>query len=91
MRKSTKVSRGSVSCAIWIISHSVASCELAASTWKAFSHCSEIRLHPNGKWLYVGNRGHDSIAVYGVDPRTGHLSLVRIEPSGGACPRERRN
>ena len=30
-------------------------------TWKANSHCSEIRLPPSGKFLYVGNRGHESI------------------------------
>ena len=56
-------------------------------TWKANSHCSEIRLHPNGRWLYVGNRGHDSIAVFAVDQISGALSLVKTEPSGGACPR----
>ena len=30
------------------------------------SHASEIRVHPSGRWLYVANRGHDSIAVYAV-------------------------
>ncbi len=28
---------------------------------------SEIARHPNGRWLYVGNRGHDSIAWYTID------------------------
>jgi len=30
------------------------------------SHASEIRIHPNGHWLLVANRGHDSIACYRV-------------------------
>lgn len=55
--------------------------------WKAASHSSEIRLHPNGRYLYIGNRGHDSIAVYAVDQTTGELELAEIVPSGGECPR----
>jgi 6-phosphogluconolactonase len=48
---------------------------------------AEIALHPNGKFLYGSNRGHDSIAVFAVAGGTGALSLVEIVPSGGACPR----
>mmetsp|Transcript_24121 Transcript_24121/g.29226 ORF Transcript_24121/g.29226 Transcript_24121/m.29226 type:complete len:420 (-) Transcript_24121:89-1348(-) len=55
--------------------------------WKAHSHCSEIRLHPTGKFLYVGNRGHDSLAVFAVDQQNGHLALVDLPSSGGKCPR----
>jgi 6-phosphogluconolactonase len=55
--------------------------------WKAASHSSEIRLHPNGRYLYVGNRGHDSICVLAIDEVDGSLSLVEIHPSGGRCPR----
>jgi serine/threonine-protein kinase len=29
--------------------------------------CAEIKLHPNGRSLYVSNRGHDSIAVFTLD------------------------
>jgi 6-phosphogluconolactonase len=55
--------------------------------WKAASHSSEIRMHPNGKFFVVGNRGHDSIAVYAVHPNTGAATLCEITPSGGECPR----
>lgn len=55
--------------------------------WKAASHSSEIRLHPSGRFLYVGNRGHDSIACYAIDPAAGTLTLTGICPSGGKCPR----
>lgn len=55
--------------------------------WKASSHSSEIRLHPSGKFLYIGNRGHDSIAVFAVDPTSGALAAVEVKGSGGKCPR----
>ena len=42
--------------------------------WKAASHSSEIRLHPNGRYLYVGNRGHDSICVLAIDDVDGGVS-----------------
>ncbi len=56
--------------------------------WKAASHSSELRLRPDGRFLYVGNRGHDSIAIYEVDESAGGvLRLVSIASCGGACPR----
>ena len=56
--------------------------------WKAASHSSELRLRPDGRFLYVGNRGHDSIAIYAVDEAAGGtLTLVDIASCGGACPR----
>src|SRR5262249_7975171 len=29
--------------------------------------CAEIRIHPSGKFLYVSNRGHDSIACFALN------------------------
>mmetsp|Transcript_38796 Transcript_38796/g.91631 ORF Transcript_38796/g.91631 Transcript_38796/m.91631 type:complete len:431 (+) Transcript_38796:119-1411(+) len=56
--------------------------------WKAASHCSEIRIHPSGRLLFVGNRGHDSLAVFKIDERKGgELTLACIQPSNGECPR----
>ncbi len=51
--------------------------------------CAEIRLHPNGRVLYASNRGHDSLAVFAVDPDSGRLSSVPLElvPTGGEHPR----
>ena len=50
---------------------------------------AEVRVHPNGKFLYGSNRGHDSIAVFGVDAATGRLSAAPLEivPCGGKNPR----
>jgi len=48
---------------------------------------AEIRVHPNGKFLYASNRGHDSVAVYGVDPASGALRLIEHETAGIKTPR----
>jgi 6-phosphogluconolactonase len=48
---------------------------------------AEIRLHPNGRFAYVSNRGHDSIAVFARDPAAGTLRIVEIVPCGGKHPR----
>jgi 6-phosphogluconolactonase len=37
---------------------------------------AEIAVHQNGKFLYASNRGHDSIAIFGIDSATGKLSAV---------------
>jgi 6-phosphogluconolactonase len=36
--------------------------------------CSQIHLTPSGRFLYVGNRGHNSIAGFRVAPDTGLLT-----------------
>jgi 6-phosphogluconolactonase len=34
---------------------------------------ADIHVHPSGKFLYGSNRGHNSIAVFTIDPKTGAL------------------
>jgi 6-phosphogluconolactonase len=48
---------------------------------------AEIRVHPNGRFLYGSNRTHDSLAVFAIAADTGLLSLVEIVPTGGQNPR----
>lgn len=48
---------------------------------------AEIRVHPNGRFAYGSNRGHDSIAVFAIDQTSGRLSMVEVIPSGGKTPR----
>lgn len=47
---------------------------------------AEIHLHPTGKWLYVSNRGHNSLAVYDV-AADGSLSRRAVVPVGVKTPR----
>ncbi|MDR2485234.1 MAG: lactonase family protein [Treponema sp.] len=46
-----------------------------------------IKIGPDGRFLYVSNRGHDSIAVYKVSDRGG-LEFLQTLPSGGKIPRD---
>ena len=55
--------------------------------FKGTSHTAEVQVHPSGKFLYGSNRGHDSIAIFTIDPSTGKLSTVGIEPTQGKNPR----
>ena len=41
---------------------------------------AEIRVSPNGRFLYASNRGHNSIACYTVDRVTGAVSLTACTP-----------
>ncbi|HEY0710990.1 MAG TPA: lactonase family protein [Polyangia bacterium] len=47
----------------------------------------DIQIHPNGRWLYMSNRAHDSIAVFEVADRGRTLRLVTRTPCGGQTPR----
>jgi 6-phosphogluconolactonase len=51
------------------------------------STCAEIQVSPSGALLYGSNRGHDSIAIYRIDQRTGRLTYVAHEPTQGKTPR----
>ncbi len=48
---------------------------------------AEIEVHPNGRFLYASNRGHDSLVVFEVTPRTGALRAAGHGPTGGKTPR----
>jgi len=44
--------------------------------YTARNTCSQIHLTASGKFLYVANRGHNSIAGFAVDATTGHLTSI---------------
>jgi 6-phosphogluconolactonase len=44
--------------------------------YTARNTCSQIHLTPSGRFLYVGNRGHNSIAGFAVDTASGQLTAV---------------
>jgi 6-phosphogluconolactonase len=51
------------------------------------STTAEIRVHPNGRNLYVTNRGLDTLAAFAIDPRNGRLTLFDQVPTRGKKPR----
>jgi len=48
---------------------------------------AEVVVHPNGRFVYGSNRGHDSIAAFSVDARDGRLTALGHTPTGGKAPR----
>jgi 6-phosphogluconolactonase len=48
---------------------------------------AEIELSPDGRFIYVSNRGHDSIAVFRQAPVAGAEPFVQRAPCGGKAPR----
>lgn len=51
------------------------------------SSTAEVRVHPNGRFVYGSNRGHDSIASFALDSATGALKPLGHTPTGGKNPR----
>ena len=51
------------------------------------SYCADIHVHPNGRFVYGTNRGHNSVAIATFDEATGGLSLAGTEPTQGDWPR----
>lgn len=48
---------------------------------------AEIGVYPSGKFLYVSNRGNESIAIFSIDLGKGTLTFLGGVPTGGKEPR----
>ena len=48
---------------------------------------AEIIVSAGGRFVYCSNRGHDSIAIFSVDPKAGLLTSVAWTPTEGRQPR----
>jgi 6-phosphogluconolactonase len=55
--------------------------------FKGQSWTAEVQVHPSGKFLYGSNRGHNSIAVFTIDPDTGKLTPAGHQAQGIKVPR----
>jgi 6-phosphogluconolactonase len=55
--------------------------------FKGTNTCADIHMHPSGRFLYGSNRGHDSIASFAIDAKTGELRLIGHTPTQGKNPR----
>jgi 6-phosphogluconolactonase len=55
--------------------------------FKGKSFTAEVVVHPSGKFVYGSNRGHDSIAVFRVDEKTGKLTAAGHQAEGIKTPR----
>lgn len=59
----------------------------AAKAGEAHNSAAEILTHPNGRFVYASNRGHDTVTVLRADPATAALEAVQVQPVRGAFPR----
>ena len=48
---------------------------------------AEVVAHPNGRFLYGSNRGHNTLAVFQVDAASGKLKTVEHKSTQGEIPR----
>ncbi len=48
---------------------------------------AEVRVHPSGRFLYTTNRGHNSVAMFEIEPETGELEVIGWESTRGQWPR----
>ena len=51
------------------------------------NYTAEIYAHPSGDFVYASNRGHDSIAIFAVDPENGQLEDRGQASTLGETPR----
>jgi 6-phosphogluconolactonase len=48
---------------------------------------AQVLVEPTGRFVYVSNRGHDTIAIFTIDQATGRVTPVGHTPTGGRTPR----
>ena len=58
-----------------------------ADGFKDPSTAAEIAVRADGKFLYVSNRGEDTIVVYAIDAKSGELTFKQRTSSRGKVPR----
>ena len=53
------------------------------SEWNS---CADVHVHPNGKFVYASNRGHNSLAIFSIE-KQGKLKLIAHQSTKGEIPR----
>ena len=48
---------------------------------------AEIGVHPSGKFLYVSNRGNETVVLFDIDREKGTLTYIEEQGTGGKTPR----
>lgn len=51
------------------------------------SYCADIHISPDGHFLYGSNRGHNSLAIFAIDPESGRLNAEGFSSVHGEWPR----
>ncbi|CAG4922632.1 6-phosphogluconolactonase [Paraburkholderia saeva] len=64
----------------------VQSLPTSSPEFKGIKSGAEVAVSPDGRFVYVEDRGENSLVVYRVNSNSGELSLVQRTPSGGDRP-----
>jgi 6-phosphogluconolactonase len=64
-----------------------ASVSTLPADFKGENSTAEVQLDARGRYLYGSNRGHDSIAVFRINPASGAPTLIANTPTRGKEPR----
>jgi 6-phosphogluconolactonase len=67
--------------------HPVGTVSTLPAGYEGMNSCADIHIHPNGRFVYGSNRGHDSIVVAEISGPTGTLNVLQHQPTGGSWPR----
>ena len=67
--------------------HSIATVSTLPADFHGDNTTAEVQAHPSGRFVYGSNRGHDSIAVFRVNPGTGELQPIQHQSTQGKVPR----
>ena len=54
--------------------------------FKGKNTAADIHVHPNGNYLYMSNRGHNSISIFSID-KSGMIKLIGQQDTKGKTPR----
>ena len=57
------------------------------SSYTGDNTCAEVWVAASGRYVYGSNRGHDSIAIFAVDRKTGTLTAIGWQSTEGRTPR----
>ena len=49
--------------------------------WSGKNSCAQIHIAPSGNFLYSSNRGHNSIAIFAIDGKSGELTSLGQQPT----------
>ena len=67
--------------------HPLQTISTLAPDYRGNNTSAEVRIHPNGRFLYASNRGPNDIAIFAVSPADGTLKLLAFKSTRGQGPR----
>lgn len=65
----------------------VQSISTVPENYEGVNYCADIHIDPTGKFLYGSNRGHNSLAIFSIDPNSGRLAVIGHQSTFGEWPR----